>query len=65
MSGGGWSASEDRTAPAGDDAKAVSIFRKPERDRAAGLRAVGNHHENDFGTYFAHRQLKTDQQINK
>ena len=65
MSRGGWDAEADKAGAGHDGSKAVSIFSKQPRERVARARAVGSHHENDFGTYFLHRQLKTDQQMNK
>jgi hypothetical protein len=46
-------------------AQQIQVFGQGrKRSREEPVRLVGAHHDNDFGTYFLHRQLKTDEQIN-
>ncbi|KAA0174457.1 hypothetical protein FNF27_04053 [Cafeteria roenbergensis] len=50
---------------ASEDADRVAaIFSKRSRRDRTAAKPVGEHHGNSFGTYFLHRQLKTDEQVN-
>jgi hypothetical protein len=51
-------------APA--NVREINVFGKGRHGRGASgdVKAVGEHHGNSFGTYFLHRQLKTDEQVN-